>query len=529
MDGKKHEVRPTTENIYNLLKQELATFPKVYIIIDALDESAEDTRKALIDHLLGTSLDRTSLLWTARSPGDMIGFRSVHCSLCGFICGDCSPGGDTECQDCLEHRKLCRKPGYQAATKHASVRIPIISKEEDVRTYIDKRIKESNRLYKVCQKDPSLVTKIADAIIGSTQGIFLIARLQIDFLRCKPPTPRTILVALKNLPTTPKELYAETVTRIQSQNSDDAEIAMRLLRRIVFAYRPLTFKELQHAMAVDSGDVDLESGELLDEEFLLTLTAGLVSIDAEGAAVRLIHSTVYEYLTENQDEHFSTSNDVAMSVLTYLNFESFSEARRGVQEDEEFEQRLEQYPLLSYASQYWGQHASESYRYNRAVKAAVLALVRNPLKLASSIQAAWYTSYHWDVRKGVSSLHVCAWFGLDEIIPDLLEQGLAIDSPDLTYGQTPLMYACKNRRMSTLQTLLRLGADINSVSTRGSTALTEALLVKNLDIAEYLVTYPELDVNAKASNEWDRTVLMIGACYGYTSFVRLLLGRSNVW
>ena len=125
-------------------------------------------------------------------------------------------------------------------------------------------------------------------------------------------------------------------------------------------------------------------------------------------------------------------------------------------------------------------------------------------------------------------MHVCAWFGLDEIIPDILEQGLEIDSPDLTYGQTPLMYACKNGRMSTVKTLLGLGADINLVSTRGSTALTEALLVEDLDISEHLVGYPELHVNAKASNEWDRTVLVIGACYGYTDFVRLLLGRSDV-
>ena len=351
MDGKRKEVRPTAEKIYSLFKQELAAFSKVYITVDALDESTEDTRKILIDHLLGISSGQTSLLWTARSLGDMIGFRSVQCNLCGFICGDCSSGDDTECQDCLEHRKLCQQPGYRAATKHASVRIPIIAQEEDVRTYINKQIKESNRLYKVCQKDPSLITKITDAIIGTTQGIFLIARLQIDFLRCKPPTPRTILAALENLPTTPKELYAEAFTRIQSQNSEDAEIAMRFLRWVVFAYRPLTFKELQHAMGVNPGDVDLESGELLDEEFLLPLTAGLVSIDAEGAAVRLIHFTVYEYLTKHQDALFSeSSNDIAMSVLTYLNFESLSEPCRGEQEDEEFEQRLEQYPLLSYAS-----------------------------------------------------------------------------------------------------------------------------------------------------------------------------------
>ena len=223
--------------------------------------------------------------------------------------------------------------------------------------------------------------------------MFLIARLQVDYLKSKPPTPKTILTALKNLPTTPKELYADTMARIRNQNPEDVDIAIRLLAWVTFACRPLAFSELQHAIGVNEGDVGLESGELLDQEFLLPLTAGLISVDADRATVRLIHFTTYDYLDEHKEEFFrDLKSDIAMTILTYLNFESFSEPCRGEQEDEEFEGRLERYPLLAYASQYWGQHASECYRHDKKIKDAVLALVRHPLKLGSSIQAAWYTS-----------------------------------------------------------------------------------------------------------------------------------------
>ena len=82
-ESKKKEVRPTAEKIFDLLKQELKLFPKVYIIVDALDESEEDIRKSFIDYLLRADADRTSFLLTARSLGDMIGFRSIYCNLCG--------------------------------------------------------------------------------------------------------------------------------------------------------------------------------------------------------------------------------------------------------------------------------------------------------------------------------------------------------------------------------------------------------------------------------------------------------------
>ena len=528
-EEKRKESRLTAEQMLDLVKEELAACSKTYIVVDALDETDEDTRKSLVDLLIGMDSSRTSFMLTARSLGDTVGFRHMYCNLCGFICGECDPSDAAQCQDCKEHSKRCEEDSFKSSSEHASAKIQIVAQNNDIRKYIESQIQESSRLRQVCLKDRTLKDKIIDTIINSTQGIFLIARLQIDFLKGKPPTPKKILAALNNLPTTPTDLYGEAMTKIRNQSSDDVGVAMRLLSWVTFARRPLSFNEIQQAMAVTEGDVDLDDGELLDEDFLLPLTAGLITMDSEGASVRLIHYTLYEYLYERREELFPESTSyIAITILTYLQFESFSEPCRGDIEDEEFETRLQKYPLLSYASLYWGEHASECYQYDKATKSAVMALVRNPLKLASSIQAAWYTSHHWDVRHGVSSLHVCAWFGLDDIIPDLLEQGVTVDSPDLTYGQTPLMYACKTGRLSTVKTLLELGADINHESGRGSTALTEALQAGEVEIAKYLVCQPLLNINTKVSSLWDRTILMLGVGYDYVDFVRAALEISDI-
>lgn len=117
------------------------------------------------------------------------------------------------------------------------------------------------------------------------------------------PTTEHILAALCNIPNTPEELYAEAMTRIQSQSPQDVEVAMRLLGWVVFALRPLDFRELQHALAVSEDDVSLESEELLNEEFLLSLTAGLLSVDSKGT-VRLIHFTLSEYLYKTWQASF---------------------------------------------------------------------------------------------------------------------------------------------------------------------------------------------------------------------------------
>ena len=56
--------------------------------------------------------------------------------------------------------------------------------------------------------------------------------------------------AIENLPHELNDLYNDALRRIDAQNEDDREVASSLLRWDAYAYRPLTIRELEEALAI---------------------------------------------------------------------------------------------------------------------------------------------------------------------------------------------------------------------------------------------------------------------------------------
>jgi hypothetical protein len=109
---------------------------------------------------------------------------------------------------------------------------------------------------------------------------FLLARLHMDSLVTKA-TRKAVREALKTLPKELESTYDEAMQRIRSQNDDDKQLAERVLCWISFAFRSLTLNELQHALAVELGESELDEENIPDEELLTSLCAGLVIIDRQ--------------------------------------------------------------------------------------------------------------------------------------------------------------------------------------------------------------------------------------------------------
>ena len=91
--------------------------------------------------------------------------------------------------------------------------------------------------------------------------------------------------ALKNLPTKVNATYDEAMKRIQS--AGDREFAERVLSWITHSRRPLSCKELQHALSVNHQMTDMINEDLVDECFLIDICAGLVVIDSQCHIIRL--------------------------------------------------------------------------------------------------------------------------------------------------------------------------------------------------------------------------------------------------
>ena len=70
--------------------------------------------------------------------------------------------------------------------------------------------------------------------------------------------------------------------RIEGQLSDQAELSKEVLSWITCAERPLTTLELQHALAIKVGQTEFDEGNNSDIEDIVSVCAGLVTVDEEG-------------------------------------------------------------------------------------------------------------------------------------------------------------------------------------------------------------------------------------------------------
>lgn len=107
--------------------------------------------------------------------------------------------------------------------------------------------------------------------------------------------------ALENLSQNIDEMYTETLSRIQKQSKDLAQLAMRMLYWIFYSLLPLNIEELRHAMAIMDLDDDqnsLEEEDFHDETLLVTSCGGLVFVDPESKIVRLVHYTTQEFFNQ---------------------------------------------------------------------------------------------------------------------------------------------------------------------------------------------------------------------------------------
>lgn len=99
---------------------------------------------------------------------------------------------------------------------------------------------------------------------------------------------RGVRDALAKLPAGVNTTYDEAMERIGRQDGDDRMLAERILAWVTCAYRPLSLRELQHALAVSPRMTHVEPDALVDETILTSVCAGLVVIDENTNIVRFV-------------------------------------------------------------------------------------------------------------------------------------------------------------------------------------------------------------------------------------------------
>lgn len=343
---------------------------------------------------------------------------------------------------------------------------------------------------------------------------------------------KAVRLALAQLPTGSgayNSAYENAMNRIEGQVQNREDLAKQVLSWIICAKRSLTTTELRHALAIEIGQCELDEDNLPDTDDMVSVCAGLVTVDEESNIIRLVHYTMQEFFLETQSRWLPNAEvEIAISCITYLSFDTFE--RGFCESDDLFEERMRSNPLYDYAAQNWGYHARLAGIETRQL---ILNFLQTDSKISSTSQVMMatkdyrYHGYSQDVPRHMTGIHLAAHFDLQETMSALLK---IVDEPDSkdTHHRTPLSYAAERGHEAVVELLLEENnVNPNSKdSTRGWTPLWYAVANGHTPVVRLLLEKGRTDPNSKSKNQ--QVVLSLAAQKGYDMIVKLLLEKDQV-
>ncbi|OCK73256.1 hypothetical protein K432DRAFT_340557, partial [Lepidopterella palustris CBS 459.81] len=306
---------PSPQEIFRTLLSILEDYSRVYVVIDALDECLDSQLLIKIRHLQTKARTDLHLMATSRF------IPEIEQNFAGAL------------------------------------RLEIRASENDVRTFVASQM---YRLPDFVQDDVELPGIVQDIITQAVDGMFLLAHLYIESLLDKN-TKKEVKSALRLFKENQEKLdkvydkaYTDALRRIDAQLPGKRRLAKKVLSWITYAERPLTPGELCHALAIELGKLD-EDDILEDESRIVSICAGLVTVDEKTNIVRLVHYTAQKYFERIREIWCTYAQlKIATTCLIYLTLDDF---RTGsCPSDDKFQKRLEDNKLLSYAARYWAYH-----------------------------------------------------------------------------------------------------------------------------------------------------------------------------
>ncbi|KFZ20148.1 hypothetical protein V501_00284 [Pseudogymnoascus sp. VKM F-4519 (FW-2642)] len=422
------------------------------------------------------------------------------------------------------------------------MQLEIRASDEDVQRYLDGQMLQ---LPSCVLRSPELQDEIKADIIKAVDGMFLLAQLHLDSLKGKK-SPKAIRNALRKLPTGSEaydNAYKDAMERIGGQLVDEEELAKQVLSWITCAKRPLTSSELEHALAVEIGESQLDTENLCRVEDMVSVCAGLVTVDGESGIIRLVHYTAQDYFERTQKCWFpEAETDIANTCVTYLSFDSFKSGLCPT--DEEFEARLRENAIYDYAARNWGHHARKA----PLTSQVIMKFLESDSKVEASIQALMATkrhlslaNYSQEVPRDITGSHLAAHLGLEEAIKELFIRGHKINLKDSDL-RTPLSWAARSGHDAVIALFSAQNSfGINSKDNSGRTPLSHA--AGNGHESAPDATVQSCNVRTRsgcrvasclgrcrpdAEDDVSGTPLVLAAMYGHDAVVKLLLDTGRV-
>ncbi|KAI1455233.1 ankyrin repeat protein [Annulohypoxylon moriforme] len=495
--GSTNGMPPSLDDISRTLELVLTLYSRVFIVIDALDECQTS------DNCRSILLSQISKLQASTGASFFVTSRHIP--------------------DIEQHFKGC-------------ITQEILASDDDVRKYLDGHMPNLPRFV---VENPMLRESIKDQIVQAAEGMFLLAHLYFDSLKDKT-SKREINDTLKEFQKRQnrkpgsnhrRELldhaYDEAMERINSQIGGMRRLGRKVIAWITCAKRPLRTLELQHGLAVEAGDTDIDQDNIREIEMIRSVCAGLVIVDEESEVVRLVHYTAQEYFDERQENLFQVEKaSLLRACVTYLSFNTF---KRGL------------------------------YPHDAKAKAASQMMMGPKSGVSPIFWKREITPSHGVPGYGFG-IHIAALFGLEEAVMELIKRGQDPNISD-SYGRTALACAADGGHYTVVKLLLATeGVNPDSrgkcrasgySKTRGGgwegmypyserlfvdewysercvgTPLLYAARNGEVEIVRILLEDPRVDPNAR-DHIFGVTPLWYASAAGHENVVKLLLGKPSV-
>jgi hypothetical protein len=312
--------------------------------------------------------------------------------------------------------------------------------------------------------------------------------------------------------------------RIEAQDADSRELAEHVLSWIICAKRQLITAELQHALAVEIDELELNEENLPQIEDMVSVCAGLVTVDEKSNTIRLVHYTTQEYFELTQGKWFPNAmTNITAICITYLSYPIFDSG--FCQTDAEFEERLRLNQLYDYAAHNWGHHARKAL----ILCQQVVGFLESEPKIEAASQALLaikrhfsHSEYSQEATRQITGPHLAAYFGLKEAMITLLENGHDLSSKAST-GRTPLSWAAEKGQEAVVKLLLEKGAKLKTKDKYGQTPLSWAAKKGQEAVIKLLL---KKGAELETKNKYGRTPLSYAAEEGQKAVVKLLLEKG---
>jgi hypothetical protein len=304
------------------------------------------------------------------------------------------------------------------------------------------------------------------------------------------------------------------------------ELARKALSWIKHVQRPLTVEELRHALAVKLGDKELNQKSIPKIEVVVSVCAGLVTVDEKSNTVRLVHYTAQEYFERVRlGWNVGAQEEIATACLTYLSFDIFRSG--SCDSDGAFEERIAENGFFNYSARHWSEHVRP---VESTVSSLALGFLLDDALVNCTIQGPLtggdkYNGYSQTFPSLTRGLHLTARYGLLHLTEELLmgtgrDRIVDADSKD-SYNQTPLSRAAGNGHEAIVKLLLNTGkVDADWKGRYGWTPLWRAAENGHEATVKLLLDTGKVDADSK--DDYNQTPLSRAVENGHEAIVKLL-------